>query len=169
MIFIDEADALLAMGCPGLEGILSRSREYGLGVVLATTSPEPFCTGKFDWWRVIRTWIVHSVEDLRKTDMEVLLQMDLYDQSMDRLCQAVHRQEKQQSMIRIGTELPLLAEDLPFYEIARDTAQSYLREKTAETKSRPLEGMPLLDARNLDAVDLAEELNAEPMQALEDL
>ncbi|MBE6921590.1 MAG: hypothetical protein E7465_00215 [Ruminococcaceae bacterium] len=169
MIFIDEADALLAMGCPGLEGILSRSREYGMGVVLATISPEPFCTGKFDWWRVIRTWIVHNVEDLRKTDMEVLLQMDLYDQSMDRLCQAVRRQKKQQSMIRIGTELPLLAEDLPFYEIARDAAQSYLREKTAEAKSQPLEGMPLLDAAHLDAVDLAEELNAEPMQALEDL
>ena len=169
MVFIDEADALLAMGSPGLEGILERSREYGLGVVLATQSPEPFCTGDYAWWKVIRTWAVHNVEELRRADMEALLQMDLYDISMERLCQAVRHQEKQQSLIRIGTEEPILAEDLPFYEIARDLTQSYLQEKKAEPKPQPLEGMPLLDAEHLEPIDVLDDSPASPMQTLENL
>ena len=169
MVFIDEADALLAMGSPGLEGILERSREYGLGVVLATLSPEPFCTGGYAWWKVIRTWAVHNVEELRRTDMGELLQMDLYDISLDRLCQAVRHQEKQQSMIRIGSEEPVLAADLPFYEIAQDLAQSYLQEKKAEPKPQLLEGMPLLDAAHLDPVEIQDDISAMSMQMLEDM
>lgn len=169
LVVIDEADALLDMGCPGLEGILRRSREYGLAVVLATMSPRHFCSGSFDWWKVIRTWVIHNAEDLYKGELESLLQMDPYDPGLERLYQTVKHQEKLQSLVRIGSETPLSAEDLPFYEIVRDTTQSYLKDTRAEPKPAPLEGMPLLDAGNLDLVDILDDIPAAPMETLENL
>lgn len=166
LVLIDEADTLLAMGSPGLEGILRRSREYGMAVVLATRSPMHFCTGRVDWWKLIRTWVVHNSETLHKPELETLLQMDPFDPELERLHQAVKHQTKLQSLIRIGSEPPLLAEDLPFYEIVRDAAQSYLKEQRQEIRAMPLEGMPLLDAHNLEVVELAEEAPAAPMEEL---
>ena len=166
MILIDEADALLEMGCPGLEGILRRSREYGLAVVLATISPKPFCTGDVDWWKVIRTWLIHNAEDLHRAELESLLQMDTHDASLERLYQTVKHQIKLQSLVRIGSEEPVSAEDLPFFEIIRDKNQSYLKENRPEPKLLPLEGMPVLDAAHLDVVELLDELPAAPMEPL---
>ena len=160
LVLIDEADPLLAMGCPGLEGILRRSREYGIAVVLAAMSPAHFTNGSFDWWKVIRTWVIHNAEDLYKGDLESLLQMDTFDLGLEKLYQTVKRQQKLQSLIRIGAEEPISAEDLPFYEIIRDTTQNYLKENRPETRSQPLEGMPLLDAAHLDPVDVFDDLPA---------
>lgn len=169
LVLIDEADALLAMGSPGLEGILQRSREYGLAVVLAAMSPRHFCSGDFDWWKVIRTWVIHNADDLYKGELESLLQMDPHDPALERLYQTVKHQGKLQSLIRIGAEEPVSTEDLPFYEIVRDSTQSYLKDTRTEPRPAPLEGMPLLDAGNLDLVDILDDAPASPMEALEDL
>lgn len=169
LVLIDEADALLGMGSPGLEGILQRSREYGLAVVLAAMSPSHFCSGSFDWWKVIRTWVIHNAEDLYRTELESLLQMDSHDPGMERLYQNVKHQGKLQSLIRIGQEEPLASEDLPFYEIVRDAGQSYLKDTRPEPRSMPLEGMPLLDAQHLDLVDILDDFPVAPMGSLEEL
>lgn len=169
LVLIDEADPLLAMGSPGLEGILQNSREHGVAVVLAARRAGPFCTGDVDWWKLIRTWVIHDTEDLYKPELESLLQMDSYDVELERLYQSVKRQEKLQSLIRIGSEEPASAEDLPFYEIVRDHSQSYLTEKRAEPRPMPLEGMPLLDASCLDVVDVLEDDILAPMGILEEL
>lgn len=166
MLLIDEADALLEMGSPGLEGLLRRSREYGLAVVLATQTPEPFCTQQFDWWQVIRTWIIHNAEELYRPELESLLQLDSLDAGSDRLYQAVKRQQKLQSLIRIGTEEPVPVEDLPFYEIVGDRNQGYLRENRQEFKPQMLEGMPLLDMAHLEMLDEPEDAAAGPMEIL---
>lgn len=169
LVMIDEADALLAMGSPGLEGILRHSREYGMAVVLAAMSPSHFCSGDFDWWKVIRTWVIHNADDLYKGELESLLQTDPHDPALERLYQTVKHQGKLQSLIRIGTEEPVAVEDLPFYEIVRDGAQSYLKDTRPEPRPAPLEGMPLLDAGNLDLVEILDDAPAAPMQTLEDL
>lgn len=169
MLMIDEADPLLEMGCPGLEGILRRSREYGLGVVLAAGSPVHFCGDRFDWQQVIRTWIVHNAEELYKPELENLLRLDTFEMGGERLYQWVKHQQKLQSLIRVGTEEPMQSEDLPFYEVVRDTRQSYLKEPRQEVRTLPLEGMPLLDVANLDTVDALEEIAAAPMAELTEL
>ena len=169
MLMIDEADPLLEMGCPGLEGILRRSREYGLGVVLAAGSPVHFCGDRFDWQQVIRTWIVHNAEELYKPELENLLRLDTFEMGGERLYQWVKHQQKLQSLIRVGTEEPMQSEDLPFYEVVRDTRQSYLKESRQEVRTLPLEGMPLLDVANLDTVDALEEIAAAPMAELTEL
>lgn len=168
MLLIDEADELLSMGCPGLEGILRRSRDYGLAVVLAAQYPERFCGG-FDWWQVIRTWVIHNAEELYKPELEALLQPDAHEFGLDRLYQMVKHQVKLQSLVRIGTEEPVPVEDLPFYEIVQDKNQNYLKTKGHEARLLPLEGMPLLDMDHLEAVDILDDVPAAPMQFLETL
>lgn len=169
MILVDNADLLLESGSPGLEGLLSHGREYGLGVLLSAQSLDGFQSEEFDYRKWIRTWIMHNVEDLRKTDLEFLLQIDIYDSMLERLYQASRRLEKLHSLIRLGTEEPVLAEDLPFYEIAGDAAQSYLVDYRPAEDPQPLAGMPLLDPAHLDDLVTLEDLNVEPMGSLEDL
>ena len=168
MLLIDEADELLDMGCPGLEGLLRRSRDYGLAVVLAAQDPKRFCGG-FDWWQVIRTWVIHNAEELYRPELETLLQPDSHEFGLERLYQQVKHQIKLQSLIRIGTEEPVLAEDLPFYEIVQDKNQNYLKERQQEVRPLPLEGMPLLDKTNLDAVDITDDLPPAPMEELTEI
>lgn len=170
MILIDNADTLLASGSAGLEGLLSQGREFGLGLLLSAQSLDGFRDEGFDYRKWIRTWVLHNVEDLRKADLEFLLQADIHENALDRLYQTSRRLQKLHSLIRIGLEEPVLAEDLPFYEIAEDAAQSYLVERSNTPEPEPLAGMPLLDAVNLeeDLVSL-EELSQGPMIALEEL
>ena len=166
MLLIDEADALLEMGSPGLEGLLRRSREYGLSVVLAAQSPEILCTEGFDWWQVIRTWVIHNAEELFRPELETLLQLDTFEAGVERLYQGVKRQQKLQSLIRIGTEEPVPADDLPFFEIQGDQTQSYLRENSQELRFQLPEGMPLLDMDHLESLDQPEDLTVGPMETL---
>ena len=163
LLLIDEVDALLAMGSPGLEGILRRSREYGLAVVMAALSPTHFCNRDFDWWTVIRTWIIHNAEDLFKPELEALLKLDPHDTAVERLYQTVKHQRKLESLICIGSEEPVPAEDLAFYEIVKDQNQSYLKETHQETRMLLPEGMPLLD---LNALECLDDLPAGPMENL---
>jgi len=169
MILIDNADRLLEAGSPGLEALLQQGREYGLGVLLSAQSLDIFQTEKFDYRAWIRIWMLHNVQDLRKADLEFLLQTDIFDGALEPLYQASRRLRKLHSLIRIGSEEPVLAEDLPFYEIVADTAQSYLTEEIAQPEPEPLAGMPLLDADNLDALVNLDDLPASPMTALENL
>ncbi len=169
MLMIDEVDPLLAMGSPGLEGILRRSREHGLAVVLAAQSPAGFCGDRFDWRQVIRSWVLHNADELYKPELEKVLQLDTFDVAVERLYQSVKRQQKLESLIRIGTEEPVQAEDLPFYEIVKDTRQSYLIEQGQEAKAIALEGMPLLDMTHLDALELPDDTPAVPMAELTEL
>lgn len=169
MILVDNADALLLSGNAGLEGLLTRGREFGVGMLLSAHSLDGFRDEGFDYRKWMRTWVLHNVEDLRKTDLEFLLQMDIHDSALERMYYASRRLQKLHSLIRIGTEEPVLAEDLPFYEIAGDAAQSYLIREKIAAEPEPLAGMPLLDAGSLDALVTLDDIPAGPMGMLEEL
>ena len=169
MILVDNADELLRSGSGGLEGLLSQGREFGVGMLLAVRDLDGFRDEDFDYRKWIRTWIMHNVADLRKSDLEFLLQIDIYDSMLERLYQASRRLEKLHSLIRIGTEPPVLSEDLPFYEIAEDAAQSYLVEEKKTAGPEPLAGMQLLDTGHLDDLVVLEDIPEIPMGLLDDL
>lgn len=169
MVLIDNADTLLRAGSPGLEGLLTQGREFGLGLLLSAQSMEVFRDESFDYCKWIRAWVLHNLEDLRKTDLEFLLQIDIHDSALERLYQESRHLRKLHSLIRISTEEPILAEDLPFYEIAEDAAQSYLTQDTDEPEPEPLAGMPLLDPDSLDTLVTLDDTPAQPMSILEDL
>lgn len=158
MILIDNVDFLLSAGCPGLEGLLSQGRDFGLGLLLAAHSLDVFQEKSIDCLKWIPAWILHNVEDLRKKELEILLQMDIHDSSLERLYQESRRLRHLHSLICLSGHEPVLAEDLPFYEIVGDTAQSYLLQTTVQ-EPEPLAGMPLLDSTDPDTlVTLDEEI-----------
>jgi hypothetical protein len=167
LVLIDNADALLAGGCPGLEGLLRQGREFGLGLLLSVHSLDFFRESGFDCRKWISTWILHNVQALRKTDLEYLLQIDIHDSSLERLYQESRNLRKLHSLIRIHNDEPVLAEDLPFYEIAGDAAQSYLTPSKSPVDPEPMAGMPLLDAKNPDVLVNLDEETAAPMGTLE--
>ena len=76
---------------------------------------------------------------------------------------------KLHSLMFLGTEEPVLAEDLPFFAIAGDARQSYLIPERAEPEPEPLAGMPLLDFDNLDALSAPEDIFLGPMGIFDDL
>lgn len=157
MILIDHADRLLTSGSSGLESLLTRGWEYGVGLMLAAHSMEVFQGDGFDCRKWIRAWVLHNAADLQKADLEFLLQMDIPDSELARLYQTSTQLPKLHSLIFLGTEDPVLAEDLPFFEIAGDDRQSYLIPERAEPEPEPLAGMPLLDFDNLDTLAAPEE------------
>jgi DNA phosphorothioation-dependent restriction protein DptH len=169
MVFIDNADRLLSAGCPGLEDLLTQGREYGLGLLLSAQSLDVFQSPDFDYLKWIRVWVVHNLEDLRKADLEFLLEMDIHDSALERLYQASRHLRKLHSLIRISTEEPVLAEDLAFYEIVGDAAQSYLIRQVPVKDPEPLAGMPLLDSADPTALVDLDDIPAGPMGVLEDL
>lgn len=169
LLLVDNADHPLSTGNHGLELLLSRGGVYGLGVLLAAQSLDSFRQGDFDFRRKIPTWVLHNTEDLRKTDLEYLLQMDIHDNALEQLYQVSRHLQKLHSLVhREGAE-PVLMEDLPFYEIAGDTAQSYLKWETPDPEPEPLAGMPLLDSMHLDTLTDLDDGPAGPMATLEAL
>jgi DNA phosphorothioation-dependent restriction protein DptH len=169
MILVDNADELLRSGSDILGRLLSQGREYGVGILLAVQNLDGFRDESFDYRKWIRTWVLHNVENLHKSDLEFLLQIDIYDSMLDRMYQASRRLEKLHSLIRIGTEIPELAEDLPFYEIAEDAAQSYLVEEKKDAEPVPLAGMPVLDVGHLDDLVVLEDMPAGLVDLMDDL
>lgn len=167
LILVDNADPLLNSGNPGLEELLSQGCDHGLGVLLSAENPDCFRQGDFDFRRWIPTRILHDIEDLRKTDLEFLLGTDIHDSALEQLYQVSRHLQKLHSLVhREGAE-PVLMEDLPFYEIADDTAQRYLQWETPEPEPEPLAGMPLLDASLLDTLVDLDDDPAGPMATLE--
>lgn len=169
MILIDHADRLFSAGNPGLEGLLIQGWEYGVGLMFSAQSMELFQDDAFDCRKWIRAWLLHNVADLQKTDLEFLLQMDIPDSELARLYQTSTQLPKLHSLIFLGTEDPVLAEDLPFFEIAGDDRQSYLIPEHLESEPEPLAGMPLLDFNNLDALAAPEDDFIGPMGIFENL
>lgn len=169
MILIDHADRLLSRGSSALEGLLTRGWEYGVSMMLSTQSMDVFQNDDFDCRKWIRAWMLHNVADLQKTDLEFLLQMDIPDSELARLYQTSTQLPKLHSLIFLGTEDPVLAEDLPFFEIAGDARQSYLVPEHTQPEPEPLAGMPLLDFDNLDALSSSEDDFIGPMGIFDDL
>lgn len=169
MILIDHADRLISARSSGLEGLLTQGWEYGVGLMFSAQSMEIFQDDAFDCRKWIRAWVLHNVEDLQKTDLEFLLQMDIPDSELLRLYQTSMHLPKLHSLMFLGTEDPVLAEDLPFFEIAGDARQSYLIPERTAPEPEPLAGMPLLDFDNLDALTSPEDVFLGPIGIFDDL
>lgn len=163
MILIDNADRLLASGSPALEALLTQGQEFGIGLLLAVQSMDSLRSRSFDCRRLIHGWVLRNVESLRKADLEFLLQTDIHDSELERLYLEARHLGRLRSLICLSGREPVLAADLPFYEIAADTAQSYLIPERAAPKPEPLEGMPLLDFDDLAVLGTLDDEISGPM------
>ena len=71
-----------------------------------------------------------------------------------------------------GERIPSISEYQEKLGVSRGTIQNglnYLKERQQEVRTLPLEGMPLLDKTNLDAVDITDDLPPAPMEELTEI
>lgn len=163
MILIDNASPLLTASSPALEKFLTQGQECGAGVLFSTQSMDAFQANSFDFRQCIPAWILHNVQDLRKSDLEFLLKMDISDSELERLYQKSRHIDRFHSLICLRNQEPVLAKDLPFYEIAGDTTQSYMIPERSAPEPKFLAGMPLLDFDNLEALGTLDDESTGPM------
>ena len=127
LILVDEADNIMSEGFPALKTIMKEGREFGVGTILSTQSLKHFGIGEEDYASYILTWIVHAVPDLKKSDVEYLLKTA--PGQAEQLSQEIARLPKHHSIARVGNTDPVFMEDTPFWKIADDIMQTYLKEE----------------------------------------
>lgn len=169
MVLVDETDDILARGCPVLKRIIQEGRERGVGVMLSARYPDFLKSMGFDCRDYVKLWLVHHVEELRKSELEYILQAESFDPRVEQLHQALRRLERNESFLLPEGDEPVLMENLPFHDISTDTAQSYLRESLPEPEEDLFAGMPELDVTHLEAFDLDEDIRLETLDIFEEM
>lgn len=128
VILVDEADNIMSSGLPVLKNIIKEGREFGVGMVLSTQFLDHFRSDDEDYRKYMKTWVVHNVENLKRSDVEYVFQLPASDPGTERLYQQIKQLEKHHSVIRIGNGAPRHTRDLPFYRIVELDQASYLPE-----------------------------------------
>ena len=169
LVLVDEADDILSRGCPVLNRIIREGRDQGVGVMLSARYPDFLQTMGFDCRSYIQLWLLHYVEELRKSELEYILRAEPFDPSVDQLYHSLRQLERNESMLRLGDEEPILMENLPFHDISTDTEQTYLRRESPEPEEDIFAGMRELDVAHLEVFDLDEEIQLETLDIFEEM
>lgn len=135
VILVDEADNIMSSGLPVLKNIIKEGREFGVGMVLSTQYLDHFRGDDEDYRKYMKTWVVHNVENLKRSDVEYVFQLPISDPGAEQLYQRIKQLEKHHSIVRIGTDVPTYMEDLPFFRIAQESRESYLQTEEAEPEA----------------------------------
>ena len=169
LVLVDEADDILSHGCPVLSRMIREGKERGVGILLSARYPDFLKSLGFDGREYIHLWLVHHVEELRKSELEHILRAEPYDPRVEQLYQFLRRLERDECVLRLGREEPVRMENLPFHDISTDTAQTYLRQSAPEPEEDIFAGMPELDVTHLEAFDLDEDIQLETLDIFEEL
>ena len=127
-ILVDEADNFMSQNFPALKRILKEGREFGVGTILSTQSLRHFGSGDGDYSSYILSWVVHNVSDLKRSDVDFVFKTSSDPATAEMLYQGIKSIGKHQSVIKAGNAAPVTVQDTPFWQIAEDTAESYLPE-----------------------------------------
>lgn len=168
LVLVDEADDILSRGCPVLKRIIQEGKDRGVGVMLSARYPDFLKNMGFDCRDHMHLWLVHHVEELRKSELEYLLRADAFDNRVEMLHQTLRRLERNECLV-LGDREPVCMENLPFHDISTDTAQTYLRELPQEPEEELMAGMPELDVFHLEAFDLEEDVQLETLDIFEEM
>lgn len=118
MILVDEADNFLHEGFPSLKKILKEGREFGVGTILSTQFLKHFGNGEDDFSKYILTWVVHSVADLKTTDIRFVFNTEANSAAENKLFGDVKKLQKHYSIVKIGnTPTPIYIKDKAFWEL----------------------------------------------------
>lgn len=127
-ILVDEADNFMSQNFPALKRILKEGREFGVGTILSTQSLRHFGSGDGDYSSYILSWVVHNVSDLKRSDVDFVFKTSSDPATAEMLYQGIKSIGKHQSVIKAGNAAPVTVQDTAFWQIAEDTAESYLPE-----------------------------------------
>ena len=118
MILVDEADNFLHEGFPSLKKILKEGREFGVGTILSTQFLKHFGSGEDDFSKYILTWVVHSVADLKATDIRFVFNTEANSPAENKLFGDVKKLKKHYSIVKIGNNPnPIYIKDKAFWEL----------------------------------------------------
>lgn len=117
LILVDEADNFMQKGFPSLKNILKEGREFGVGTILSTQFLKHFASGSDNYSSYILTWVVHSVSDLKASDVDFVFNTEAKSNEEEKLFNDIKVLEKHHSIVKIGTQKPVYVEDLPFYKL----------------------------------------------------
>jgi len=118
MILVDEADNFLHEGFPSLKKILKEGREFGVGTILSTQFLKHFGSGEDDFSKYILTWVVHSVADLKTTDIRFVFNTEANSTAENKLFGDVKKLKKHYSIVKIGNNPnPIYIKDKAFWEL----------------------------------------------------
>lgn len=118
MILVDEADNFLHEGFPSLKKILKEGREFGVGTILSTQFLKHFGSGEDDFSKYILTWVVHSVADLKTTDIRFVFNTAANSAAENKLFGDVKKLKKHYSIVKIGNNPnPIYIKDKAFWEL----------------------------------------------------
>ena len=118
MILVDEADNFLHEGFPSLKKILKEGREFGVGTILSTQFLKHFGSGEDDFSKYILTWVVHSVADLKATDIRFVFNTEANSASENKLFSDVKKLQKHHSIVKMGNNPnPIYIKDKAFWEL----------------------------------------------------
>ena len=118
MILVDEADNFLHEGFPSLKKILKEGREFGVGTILSTQFLKHFGSGEDDFSKYILTWVVHSVADLKATDIRFVFNTEANSPAENKLFGDVKKLKKHYSIVKIGNKPnPIYIKDKAFWEL----------------------------------------------------
>lgn len=118
MILVDEADNFLHEGFPSLKKILKEGREFGVGTILSTQFLKHFGSGEDDFSKYILTWVVHSVADLKPTDIRFVFNTEASGVAENKLFNDIKKLQKHHSIVKMGnSQTPIYIKDKAFWEL----------------------------------------------------
>lgn len=121
MILVDEADNFLHEGFPSLKKILKEGREFGVGTILSTQFLKHFGSGEDDFSKYILTWVVHSVADLKPTDIRFVFNTEANGVAENKLFNDIKKLQKHHSVVKMGnSQTPIYIKDKAFWELFRE-------------------------------------------------
>ncbi len=120
MILVDEADNFMSQGFPSLKKILKEGREFGVGTILSTQFLKHFGSGDDDYAKYILTWIVHNVADLKSSDVDFVFNTEAKSEQEQKLFNDIKHMQKHNSIVKIGTGIPVYVEDLAFWQLPKE-------------------------------------------------
>ncbi len=119
-ICVDEADTIMAEGFPALKRIMKEGRAFGVGVILSTQYLTHFASDRENYARYIFTWVVHSVADLRRNELEFLFNKDRYSDRITELMQTVRELPCFHSLVKIGNQELRYVREKAFFELIKN-------------------------------------------------
>lgn len=117
LILVDEADNFMGEDFPALKKIMKEGREFGVGTILSTQFLDHFVTGDDNYSRYILTWVVHSVADLRKNDVEYIFKVRANSPEAAEIYDAIKTSDRFQSTVKIGNAPACRIRDKAFFEL----------------------------------------------------
>ncbi len=123
LILVDEADNFMSEGFPALKKILKEGREFGVGTILSTQFLKHFGSGEDDYSKYILTWVVHSVADLKLSDVEFVFKTETKSPETSKLFHDIKSLQKHHSIIKIGNASPRYVKDKAFWELYQELGE----------------------------------------------